>query len=140
MFYYNADKYDFMELYNSIAKYYPIGVPFENNPAYNNYPGTKEITKLLEESIHDEDNFKSGWQKIETEIQNGIQFEIIGTTYGQSPCYSSYIEIEKNKVGDLSRYKEIHFFISLLGPFYTIIGQDRNEIRIGKNFFRNKNF
>jgi len=140
MFYFNRSKYDFMEIYNCIAKYYPIGMLYENNPAYNDYPGIKEMVRLLEEKIHDETNFSNGWQSVESEIQATIQNEIIGTTYGQSPCYSSYIEIEKISTGEFVRYKELYFFISLLGPFYTIVGQDRNEIRFDKNAFFNTNF
>lgn len=136
----NTDKYSYLQIYESIAKYYPIGIPCEHNPAYNDYSGSKERLKLLEENILIETNFSTGWVRIESEMQTAIGHNIIGTTYGNYPSYSSYIEIEKNDLGDLIRYKEIYFFISLLGPFYTVVGQDRNEIRAGNKIFRNTNF
>jgi hypothetical protein len=33
-------------------------------------------------------------------------------------------------MNDLTRTKELHFFVSLVGPFYTIVGQDNNAIKI----------
>lgn len=137
---FSSNKYDLMEVYNTISKYYPIGLPQEHNPAYIAYDGTQAMIRLLEKNIHDEKNFRNGWERIEKEIQEAIQAEIIGTTYGQSPCYSGYVEIKKTSTGDLTRFKDIYFFISLLGPYYTVVGQDRNEIRFSDQVFRNTNF
>jgi len=45
--------------------------------------------------------------------------------YGQAPSYSLYIEPGKSTGNDVTRINEFHCFVSLPGPFYTIISQDK---------------
>ncbi|HEY4876032.1 MAG TPA: hypothetical protein VIH86_10695 [Puia sp.] len=130
MFHFNKDKFDFWEIYESIKKFYPIGISKDESQFFQSYPKFKDLESIIIENIHDESNYKSRWEDFTTEIQNTIQKPVIGTTYGQAPCFSAYLELEKNAAHDMTRFKEIYFFVSLVGPYYTVIGQDRNEIRV----------
>src|SRR5690606_35726798 len=67
------------------------------------------------------------------DIEKEIEKKIIGTTYGQAPSFSSFVLLDSESVGDVTRTKELHFFVSLVGPSYTIVGQDNNTIKTNEN-------
>jgi hypothetical protein len=138
--FFNYEKFDFWIIYERIIKFYPIGILRDNYKFYETFPGRKEFVELLEENIHNNRNFQKRWVSFDKEIKKQTQKKIIGTTYGQIPCFSSYIELEKKTKNGFKHFKEIHYFVSLLGNFYTIIGEDRNELTEGKNKFRTTNY
>lgn len=138
-FHFNPDKYGFWEIYETIKRFYPIGILREDGGFYNTYHGLKELQELISDNIVNDKNFKKRWVGFTNQIKTKTSQKIIGTTYGRYPSFSSYIELEKKSFNDVTRLKELHFFVSLLGNFYTIIGQDRNEIKSDKYPFRTTN-
>ncbi len=93
--------------------------------------------RLLED--HNHKNFQN-WVRFTEEIALHLQKEINDTTYGQAPSYSSFIRLDTVTTGDVTRKKEIGFFVSLLGPYYTVLGLDRNELRINDQLFSSTNY
>ncbi len=140
MFYFNYEKFNFWPVYNSIKKYYPVGIPRDDTGMYMNYPGLKELEKVIIDNIHDENNFIRRWEEFEKSVEYQTHKIVNGTTYGQTPCFSSYIELDRKSTDNLTRIKEIHFLVSLLGPFYTVIGQDRSEILLEDDKVYTTNF
>ena len=140
MLYFNSEKFDFWEIYNSIKHFYPIGIKKEEGKLYFTYPGLKELENIIVENIHDESNFNSRWQDFTKEIEKQIEKQIIGTTYGQAPSFSSFVLLDSASFGNLTRTKELHFFVSLVAPFYTIIGIDNNILEIGDRKYRSTNY
>lgn len=140
MFRFNQEKFDFWEIYQSIIRFYPIGVLKDEGNLYASYTGFKDLEKILVNKIHDTNNFVSTWKSFTNEIEAEIQKEIIGTTYGQAPSYSSYVSLDTTAVDNLTRTKELHFFVSLIGPFYTIIGQDVSTIKFDNSSCRSINY
>jgi hypothetical protein len=128
MFYFNYKKFDFWLIYDSIKRYYPIGVRKDEGKMYFSYPGLKELENIIVENIHENKNYVERWACFTKEIENEIGKEIIGTTYGQAPSFSAYIIQEQKTFENLTRSKEIHFYVSLVGPFYTVIAQDNNDV------------
>lgn len=59
-FSFNSDEYDFWPLYNSIKKYYPIGIKKNQQfDIYRKYEGIQKLEKLLVEKIGPENaNYK----------------------------------------------------------------------------------
>ncbi|MCC7401708.1 MAG: hypothetical protein IT214_09500 [Chitinophagaceae bacterium] len=130
MLYFNSDKFDFWKINEAIKYYYPIGVKKDESKMYFSYPGLKELEDIVVDNIHDDNHFIKRWVNFNKEIEKEIGKEIIGTTYGQAPSFSSYVLLDTVSVGDLTRTKELHFFVSLVGPFYSVVGQDNNAIKI----------
>ena len=130
MLYFNPDKFDFWKIYDAIKRFYPIGVTRDDSKMYFSYPGLKELEDIVVDNIHDQDHFIERWGNFTKDIEKEIGKEIIGTTYGQAPSFSSYVLLDKTSADDLTRTKELHFFVSLVGPFYTIVGQDDNAVKI----------
>ena len=133
MFYFNSKKFDFWKIYDAMKRFYPLGIKKDESKLYFSYPGLKELENIIVDNIHDDKNFVERWGNFTKEIETQINKEIIGTTYGQAPSFSSYVLIEKSTLGNLTRTKELHFSVSLVGPFYTVIGQDNNTVKIDDN-------
>ena len=140
MFYFNERKYNFWDIYNCIYKFYPAGIPNEIDSFYDSYPGIAERRKRIAESIYDNTFYKQTWAIFYEDISNVTSQKIIGTTTGITSCYSAYVELKREVGVDLIRTKELHFFVSVLGSFYTIIGVDKNEIHIEGKLYSSTNF
>jgi len=97
---------------------------------YFSYPGLKELEDIVVDNIHNDKHFIERWDNFTKDIEKEIGKEIIGTTYGQAPSFSSYVLLDTASIDNLTRTKELHFFVSLVGPFYTIIGQDSNTVKL----------
>ena len=130
------NKYDFGPITETIKKYYPIGL----TKGHFDYPGLKELGNIFVDNVHNQNNFKLRWGNFENEIKVKTNKLVFGTTYGQDKCFSAYLELEKSSVNTLTRYKELYFFVSLAGPFYTIVGVDRNEIELSGKKIHSNNF
>lgn len=133
MLHFNSDKFDFWKIYDTIKRFYPIGIKRDESKMYFSYPGLKELEDIVVDNIHNESHFAERWDNFTKDIEKEIDKEIIGTTYGQAPSFSSYILLDTVSVDDLTRTKELHFFVSLVGPFYTIVGQDNIAVKIDDN-------
>ena len=139
MFYFNTDKFDFWVIYDSIKRFYPIGIGKDETKMFQSYPGMADLESIIVDKIHNKRQLKK-WNDFTKQIETGIHKPIHGTTYGQAPCFSSYVELDNFSHGNFIRTKELHFFVSLAGPFYSIVGQDINTVRVGDNYFKGTNY
>lgn len=130
MLYFNPDKFDFWKIYDCIKHFYPIGIKKDESEMYRSYPGMKELVNIIVDNIHDENIFNAQWVDFTKEIKTETGKEIADTTHAQIPSYSAFVLLEETSPGNLTRTKELHFFVSLLGPFYTIIAKDSNTVLI----------
>lgn len=129
MFYFNSNKFDFWKIYDCIKHNYPLGIKKDETNFFYSYPGIIELRQLIADKVS-EGGEHEGWDDFLVELQSTIGKTITGTTYGQAPSYSGYLEIETFTHENHERTKELHFSVSLLGPFYTIIGMDKNTVSI----------
>ncbi|MCC5612937.1 hypothetical protein LC612_41185 [Nostoc sp. CHAB 5834] len=135
MFYHNFKKYDFWPIYNSIKKYYPIGVSRQEPylDFFQDYPGWKQLQALIEDKIFNPVNYENHWVSFEKKIQTLLNKPVIGTTFASAPSFSAFIELERSQAEDRVSVKELYFTVSVLGPYYTIIGRDRTLISLNEN-------
>ena len=128
-FSFNSNTHDFWDIYESIKKYYPIGLEQrEGKGNYYEYKGIKELEKIVVENVHDNKNFKERWSKFTEEIGNELNKEIIGTTYGQAPSFSSSIILLRNRIENCIHTKALHFSVSFVGDYFQIYGLDSTTI------------
>ncbi|QCW98854.1 hypothetical protein FGM00_01485 [Aggregatimonas sangjinii] len=128
-FNFNSHSYNLWEIYEGIKSFYPIGIPQGDGVGiFYEYSGLKKLEDIIIDNIHDENNFQNRWTDYTDELKKIMKKEIIGTTYGQAPCFSSSIIIEKNVVGTCTHLKELHFAKSFVGNFFTIYGLDSTRI------------
>lgn len=119
-FNFRDDRYNYWPIYEAIKTYYPIGVP--RFGSFFTYPGLKRLEDIVVENIHVGENYKNRWLSFEHHIREGLGKDVVGTTYGQAPSFSSYIDLEKIEIDQYVLKKELHFCVSLVGPFYTVYG------------------
>lgn len=108
---FDANKYDFWPIYDAIKKYYPTVIQKDKDdkfPFYTTSPEYKALVKLIEERFH-LPNALTPWNDFQVAISAKAQKNVVGTTFGQIPCRSAFIEIEKSTFGDVTRTKELHF-------------------------------
>jgi hypothetical protein len=130
MFSFNSSKYNFWPIYETIKKYYPIGISKINSKFYNSYQGLVEFNSIIHDNLIDQNKFKSSWKLFDDIIEEKLKIKPVGTS-GFSPSFSSFVEIENFNSDKLTRVKRVHYLISLLGPYYTIIGDDLSNINVG---------
>jgi len=136
MFHYNKNKYDFSSVEEALLRYYPIGI----SKNYYDHKGYKELKELFADNVQNEDVYEKKWVRFEREVAAETGNVVTGTTYGQDNCFSARLHLEKIVASDMVRYKEIWFFVSIAGTFYTVVGIDRNEITRPERVFYSNNF
>jgi hypothetical protein len=122
-FSFNPDRHNFWPIYETIVKYYPIGISKESS-LYLRYPGIKALEEIVVRNIHDKDTYDTLWTNFEKSVQDAFGKEVVGTTYGQAPSFSAFLRINHWQHEQVSIRKELHFAVSLAGPFFTIYGKE----------------
>jgi hypothetical protein len=108
---------------------------------YLDYPGQKEFDEILVDNLHDQDHFNDRWTNFTEEIEKEIGKEITSASYGLGPSFGSIVLLNTTTVDDLTRNQELHFYVSLIGPFYTIFGQDNNTVKVNQGgSYRSTNY
>lgn len=138
--YFNADKYEFWEIYERIKLFYPIGIGKADREFYYSFPGLKALQQQLVENFHDTQQYEVRWTGFLRQLEEVFGRRVVDTTYGQKPAFSASIELEKTENDNLTRRKEFHFFVSVLGPFYTVIGCDVNTVTLGPSHYMSTNY
>lgn len=132
-FRFNNKTHNFWAIYESIKTYYPIGIDNNYPGIFFDYWGLKKLEDIIVTNIHNEKNFRQEWKDYWGTAGQEINLPIIGTTYGQAPSFSSYIELKNEKGETCDYHEELHFAVSLIGPFYTIIGQSATIVNYQKD-------
>src|SRR5258708_32015002 len=101
MLHFNHNKYDFWEIYDSVKRFYPIGIKIEESKFYSSYSGIKDLGDIIVDNIHNEENFKSRWQDFTDEIQRDFGKQVNGTTR-LGPSFSSFVLLDTNKLDNLT--------------------------------------
>lgn len=126
---YYADKFDLREIYEALHRCYPIDM----------YHGSEKHTSIIVDNIHNRECFEL-WEQFTDELALESNKEIIGTTYGNAPSFSSFIVLDTTTLGSNTRSKQLHFMISLVGSFYTVIGEDKNTVKEHGGTFESTNY
>lgn len=135
-FNFRADRFNLWPIYDAIKTFYPIGLQRFEGSVYFDYPGIKKLEEIVVENIHHESNYQEKWVRVTEEWQNDLNVKIIGTTMGQSPSFSSYLELKNVVYENRIITEELHFTVSLVGPFYTVFGIDRTTLKEEDNFYQ----
>ncbi|WP_045688951.1 hypothetical protein [Hymenobacter sp. AT01-02] len=121
-----TSKYDYWPIYEHLKKYYPLGITIQYDDMAElwSYPGYKELGTQIVTAIQDEAQYAK-WTRFTAQIADTVGLPSMSTTYGQHPCYSAILKIDEVAVGNRLLVKELFFAVSVVGPFYTVLGQDQ---------------
>lgn len=130
---FNAAKFDFWPIYETIKEYYSIGVVDEEDRGHSlcvDYAGFKKREEIIDENLLNQKNYKERWGKFVNFLKKEVNKGIRGSIYMPQPCFSGYITLKATKNEQYEYRKELHFCISLLGPYYTIYGLDTSALML----------
>ncbi|MGY4385851.1 hypothetical protein ACVWYN_002899 [Pedobacter sp. UYP24] len=127
---FNSYAYNYWPIYDTVKKYYPIGIKRLENSVYFDYPGLKELDNIVVEAIHGEDNKKfKAWQAFMEQLSSKFQVKHMGTTMGQAPSNSAEFILEDVDTPEFRRVKKLVLAVSLAGKFFAIFGIDETFIK-----------
>ena len=119
-FSFNYEEYDFWPVYETIKKYYPLGLKASDDQLNQYYPGLIALRELIYENIVVQKTYRARWVKFNHLLKEQIRKPVHDTHHAAAPCYSGLVLLKRQKEPDLLE-QELHFAISLLGPYYTLI-------------------
>ncbi|MBO9701003.1 MAG: hypothetical protein J7604_12390 [Sporocytophaga sp.] len=127
-------KHDFSSIHETLGKYFPIENPDQfNGKDIRDFVGVKRVEEILNENFFTI-NYRERWGKFRKFLKEELKEPFHNSTIAFYPCYSGIVILKEEKNNNLTYTKELHFFISLLGPFYTILGIDKAEITLEEHF------
>jgi hypothetical protein len=107
----------------TIGEYYPIG--HSTRPTSNKeLPGFKKIGMLMNSEFLDKKAYKSKWGKLTSDLEKALQKSIYSYPDLGGGGFLGEIPISEEKQSDFIRKKSLCFYISVLGPFFSIQGID----------------
>lgn len=125
------NKHDFSAIEETLIKYFPITNPHDfNEENIKDFKGYQDIGEILNINFGTNKIYREKWGKFKKHLKEGLKSPVQESTVAFYPCYSGIVTLKKEKNNNLIYSKELHFFISLLGPYYSIFGVDKCEIML----------
>ena len=122
-------EHEFSLIHDTIKAYYPISEERRyTNKNIKSAPGFKKISALINDNFINQKNYKKRWSKLNQSLERTLKKPILAYPDLSGPCYSGEVMLEEVKTADFVWTKELRFYISLLGPFFSIQGIDRTNI------------
>lgn len=128
------EMHDFSAIEATLKKFHPI----ENSYQYNSenieaFRGYKDIQEIIHDNFLTTKSYKERWVLFKKFLEKALKKPVEELMTISYPCYSGSVTLEKETHKNISHTKELHFFISLLGPYYSILGFDKCSIRLKQN-------
>ena len=136
MFHFNSEKYEFEEITHAIQQCYLGNEQDKGKNEFGEYKVSAELGRLIIKYFYDNDMFFLPWRNCKDRIAAGTAFPLKDITSAETPCFHAFITFEEQVTGNFTRTKELHFFVSITGRFYTVIGQDNSELVVDGMHFR----
>jgi hypothetical protein len=123
--------FDFWPLYTTIQQYYPLGLTVleYDDELRHRYPGHERLWSICTNRIDDYPAFRQRWKPFRDHLKT-IFKRTVYQSEALAPSYAGHLVLHKPKAMGLAHCKELHFAISLLGPYYTIYGLDTSSVEL----------
>jgi hypothetical protein len=119
-----SPRHDFWPIYDHLKRHYPLGLTLEEPTDVQAYPGYQELQARVAESLQDGGYLQTDWNSLEAEVAASAARLVRGKTNGQVPCFSAVLDLGTTDGAEWQVRKELFFAVSLVGPFYTVVGHD----------------
>jgi hypothetical protein len=137
--------HDLTLISDAIKEYFPVDKPKRlTSKTVASSPGFKKIGKIVNKEFLDEKAYRDKWGKLTSRLKKVFKKPVHGHPDLSGGGFSGEVIIEEDKKTDFIRQKTLRFYVSLLGPFFSIHGVDSSiallEIDSGVSDFNRGNF
>ncbi|WP_073135597.1 hypothetical protein [Chryseolinea serpens] len=126
--------HDFTLILDVIKEYFPVGKPRRlTSKTVASSPGFKKVSKLVNSEYLDENAYRDKWEKLTSHLEGVFKKPVGGhpdLMGGGSGGFSGSVLIEEDNQPDFIRQKRLQFYISIIGPFFSIQGIDSSIARL----------
>ena len=133
---FRKDRYDLSAIEAAIREFYPLNI----DVPIGQHPTTQSRWKYIQESTEAGSDTMEKWKDALVKWKGSWDHDVINSTQFQlrEPSLNAYIALKNAEFDIYAAKQEIHFAISLMGPFYTVYGLDRIVISdANSKFHRN---
>lgn len=122
--------HNFQEVFDTIKEYYPIEQQYKNYKpeALRDFPGYQKIGQLIEENFVNKKNYKERWTSLSKYLRTSLKKRVVSTNGLFDCCASGEVIMDEFKSKEYTKTKKLCYYISLLGPYYTIYGMDSSDV------------
>jgi hypothetical protein len=137
--------HDFTLIADTIEKYFPANKSRRLTPkTVATSPGFKKIGKIVNEEFLNQKAYREKWGKLTSNLKKALKKPVYGNPDLGGGGFVGEVIIEEDKTPDFIRKKALKFYVSILGPFFTIHGVDSSiallEFESGARGFTKGNF
>jgi hypothetical protein len=142
--------HDFTLISDVIKEYFPVDKPKRlTSKTVASSPGFKKVSKLVNSEYLDENAYRDKWEKLTSHLESVFKKPVHGhpdLMGGGSGGFSGSVVLTEDNQPDFIRRKCLQFYISIIGPFFSIQGIDSStallpmesrfrEINNGKGYY-----
>jgi hypothetical protein len=114
-------------IYKTIKEYYPIKQEKRfTSKKFASTAGFKKIQRLMVEEFFDKGVYEKRWGKIVSSVSKALNKPIAAYPEMSAPSLFCDLTLSKITQTDFIREKSLYFYISVLGPFFSIHGVDHS--------------
>jgi hypothetical protein len=116
---------DFSLISDTIKQYFPVekGKRLTSETVASSQ-GFKKIGKIVNEEFINEKAYRDKWGKLTSSLKKVFKKPVHGHPDMASAGFIGEVIIEEDKKPDFIRQKSLRFYVSIIGPFFSIHGVD----------------
>ena len=119
--------HDFSLIYNAIKEYYPIKQEKRfTSKKFASTAGFKKIQRLMIAEFFDNGVYEKKWGKLVSSVSKALNKPIAAHPAMSAPSLFCDLTLSRITQTDFIREKSLYFYISVLGPFFSIHGVDHS--------------
>lgn len=116
---------DFTLIADTIKEYYPVNKPKRlTAKTVASSPGFKKIGKIVNEEFLNQKAYREKWDKLASNLKKLFKKPVHGYPDLSGGGFFGEVIIEEDKTPDFIRQKALEFYVSIIGPFFSIHGVD----------------
>lgn len=117
--------HDFTLISDTIKEYFPIDKPKRlTAKTVSSSPGYRKVGKIVNEEFLNEKAYHDKWGELTSSLKKVFKKPVHGHPDLSGGGFIGEVIIEEDKKPDFIRQKSLRFYISIIGPFFSIHGVD----------------
>lgn len=117
--------HDFALISDTIKEFFPVDKPKRlASKTVSSSRGWKKMGKIVDKEFLDEKAYRDKWGKLTSDLKKIFKKPVHGYPDLAGGGFVGEVIIEEEKKPDFIRQKSLRFYVSILGPFFSIHGVD----------------